>query len=202
MLLRSFMKGFIMDTMLFKNVKNRDVFFDPLDKFFNEELNSFFSNFFRKGQTDFPNVLKNSGFPKMDSYYLSAPKTLADELNSGDQFLSDGTNDQFKIEFAVPGMKADQINLEIHPGSDYGYSSDRKVLEIYSKSTATKEDKVFQISELKHSSFSRLVLLPEDISPDVDPSAVYENGILKLSWPVVKKVSNIPKPKKIEVKSV
>ena len=177
-----------MNTLLFKNVKSRDVFFDPLDKFFNDELNNFFHNFWRKGQTDFPNVLKNSGFPKMDSYYLPAGVR---------------TNvDQFIIEFAVPGMRADQINVEIYPGSDYGYSADRKILEIYSKLSYKDENKIFQVSELKHSSFSRLVLLPEDLRPNIDPSAIYDDGILRLTWPVSKVVDNVTKSKKIEVKMV
>lgn len=96
----------------------------------------------------------------------------------------------FHIEFAVPGLKKEDFNIEL----------DNDVLTVSSEvkeSNETKEEK-FTRKEFSFRSFRRSFTLPETVDSG-SINANYEDGILKLFVP--KKEEALPKPKRlIEIK--
>ena len=96
----------------------------------------------------------------------------------------------FHIEFAVPGFKKDDFNIEL----------DNDVLTISSEVKETKETKEekFTRKEFSFTSFRRAFTLPETVDGG-NINAHYEYGILKLLVP--KKEEALPTPKRlIEIK--
>lgn len=80
----------------------------------------------------------------------------------------------FHIELAVPGMKKEDFNIEIHDG----------VMSISSetKEESTSEERNYSKREFNYSSFERRFTLPDNIKEE-QVSAKYEDGILKVSVP-------------------
>lgn len=100
------------------------------------------------------------------------------------------TDDSFQIELAAPGLKKEDIKIDV----------DNDVLTISSeqKEEKTEENENYTRREFNYSSFSRSFYLP-DIA-DIDKiSAEYKDGVLNIVLP--KKESAIRKSKKtIEIK--
>jgi HSP20 family protein len=100
------------------------------------------------------------------------------------------TNENFQIELAVPGLKKEDIKIDL----------DQDVLTISSeqKEEKTEEKDNYTRREFNYSSFSRSFYLPEIADTD-KISAEYKDGVLNILIP--KKESAIKKPqKRIEIK--
>jgi HSP20 family protein len=102
------------------------------------------------------------------------------------------TNENFQIELAVPGLKKEDIKIDL----------DQDVLTISSEQkeekTEEKEKDNYTRREFNYSSFSRSFYLPEIADTD-KISAEYKDGVLNILIP--KKESAIKKPqKRIEIK--
>jgi len=100
------------------------------------------------------------------------------------------TNENFQIELAVPGIKKEDIKIDL----------DQDVLTISSeqKEEKTEERDNYTRREFNYSSFSRSFYLPEIADTD-KISAEYKDGVLNILIP--KKESAIKKPqKRIEIK--
>jgi HSP20 family protein len=100
------------------------------------------------------------------------------------------TNENFQIELAVPGLKKEDIKIDL----------DQDVLTISSeqKEEKTEERDNYTRREFNYSSFSRSFYLPEIADTD-KISAEYKDGVLNILIP--KKESAIKKPqKRIEIK--
>jgi len=129
----------------------RDDFLSPLEKTFNK----FYDEFIAERQ--FPNVLKSSGgYPHLD-------------------VLSEG--DKWMIEIACPGLKAEDVEVEIVPGKETRFLQiSGKMSDEHSHSDGAK----YHVQELHRSSFKRLIKLPANIKKE--PDAVMKDGMLKLTW--------------------
>ena len=148
---------------------NREEAFWPLQERFDNLFNSFFG-------FDSLNAVKSnarSGYPKLDVV-----------LN----------DNQYKVQAAVPGVKLDDLKVEILPDE-----TDRKVLKISGKMEnryQSPTDSVFQVRELRRSHFERTLLLPENLVGD--PDALLADGLLTLTWKTT--IDNKPQPKIVAVK--
>jgi len=94
-------------------------------------------------------------------------------------------DDSFQIEFAVPGFKKDDFNIEL----------DNDVLTVSSevKESNEKKEEKFTRKEYSFTSFKRAFTLPETVDGS-KIEASYEDGILRLFVP--KKDEALPKPKR------
>ncbi|UJH66819.1 Hsp20/alpha crystallin family protein [Allomuricauda sp. SCSIO 65647] len=92
----------------------------------------------------------------------------------------------FELEFAIPGMKRDDFNVEV----------DDNILTVSSEVKNEKEtkDKNYTRREFSYSSFKRSFTLPETVDED-NINASYVDGILRLALP--KKEEALPKPKRM-----
>lgn len=100
------------------------------------------------------------------------------------------TNENFQIELAVPGLKKEDLKIDL----------DNDVLTISSerKEEKTEEKDNYTRREFNYSSFSRSFYLPE-IADAEKISAEYKDGVLNIVIP--KKESAIRKPQRtIEIK--
>lgn len=95
------------------------------------------------------------------------------------------TDDAFKVELAVPGMKKEDFKIEVENG----------VLTIQAsrEESSEKEEKNYTRKEFSYSTFSRTFTMPDNISAD-QISASYEDGVLGLNLP--KKEESRKKPAK------
>jgi HSP20 family protein len=86
-------------------------------------------------------------------------------------------NGKYHVEFAVPGLKKDDIEIEANDNS-------------LTVSAKTKEDKGdesarYHYREIRSTEFSRTIKFPQEIDAN-QATASYDNGILSISVPSVK----------------
>lgn len=92
----------------------------------------------------------------------------------------------FVIELAVPGLKKEDIAIEV----------DKDLLKISSKNTSEKENVeenegvTYTRKEFNFTKFERSFTLPELVKTD-EIQANYENGIVKITLPKVEEAKNI-----------
>ncbi|MDT0203740.1 Hsp20 family protein [Nocardioides sp. AE5] len=95
--------------------------------------------------------------------------------------------DTFVLEFDLPGVSAEAIDLDI----------ERNVLTVRAERTARNGDWEMLASERSKGAFSRQLVLGDNL--DLDRiEAAYDAGVLRLNIPVAEKA----KPRKIEIGSV
>jgi HSP20 family protein len=143
-------------------VPRREDFFGPFETAIDRMVDDFFGNDFLEG-------LKGARFPKLNA------------LESDGQWL---------IQAGVPGVKPDDLDVEIAEG----------VLTISGKMVSEEEEKEanYFVRELSTKAFRRQIRLPETI--EGDPQATLKDGLLTLRWKLKKEVLEEAKSKKIEVK--
>ncbi|GMN09471.1 Hsp20/alpha crystallin family protein [Croceitalea sp. MTPC9] len=92
----------------------------------------------------------------------------------------------FELEFAIPGFKKEDFNIEV----------DNDVLTVSSelKNESEVKEENFTRKEFSFSSFKRAFTLPETID-EGKINANYEDGILRLTLP--KREEALPKPKRL-----
>lgn len=137
---------------------------------YNKPLFPRWSNFFE-------GILPEERFSSFDSNFNLVPAANIEEKDA-----------EFLITMAVPGVKKEDINVEIHDN----------VITISSEQEESSEDsdKNFSRKEYSYKSFSRTFKLPQNVQED-NIVANYENGELILQLP--KAESEAKKVKKIEV---
>ena len=93
---------------------------------------------------------------------------------------------EFRIDFAVPGMKREDFAIEI----------DNNELSISSKTNSENETKTenYTRREFNFQSFKRVFTLPKSVNVD-GIQANYVDGLLKVTLP--KKEEALPKPKRV-----
>jgi HSP20 family protein len=80
--------------------------------------------------------------------------------------------DSFQLSMAVPGMKKEDLNIDI----------EGNLLTISAEKEEKAEDKKLNREEYNYSCFSRTFTLPEDVKKDkID--AEYKDGVLKMVLP-------------------
>lgn len=81
---------------------------------------------------------------------------------------------QYEIEFAVPGAKKEDFNIQIDEENQLVVSMEKTVEE--------NKDKHYLRHEFSHTLFRQTFVLPEDIKRD-EISARTENGVLYITLP-------------------
>jgi HSP20 family protein len=99
-------------------------------------------------------------------------------------------NDQFLIDVAVPGMKKEDLKINLNDN----------ILTISCEKKEEKEEKDKKITrrEFSYSSFMRSFQLPENIKAE-EISAEYKEGVLKLKVPKQEESKQAPTPKQISI---
>ncbi len=85
------------------------------------------------------------------------------------------SKEDFKLDFAVPGMKKEDFHLNIE-GNMLTISSEKE------SSKDTNHDSRYTRKEYSYSSFSRSFSLPEDVNSE-NIEASYHDGILHITMP-------------------
>ena len=104
-------------------------------------------------------------------------------------------DDSLICQFTVPGVQLEDISLDITDEESGKYLSISGKL---SSEYADFSSDEYQIKELSSQEFRRVLRLPDDVS-DEEPLAVLRNGILTLTFGLIKAVDNAPESKKIKI---
>jgi len=99
------------------------------------------------------------------------------------------TGDHFVVEFDLPGVPADSIDLTV----------ERNVLTVHASRTRRESDGTgheMVVSERPFGTFSRQLFLGETLDTEAI-KATYDDGVLRLEIPVAEQA----KPRKVEVKA-
>ena len=130
----------------FTSVPSRQSVFDHHEQMLNKFFDDFWGN--RKNF-----IHSNTSYPKMDIFE---------------------SEDYFYIDCAVPGVKEDNLQIEIVKES--------KLLTIKGKSNVLRIDKYNEhLKELKHSAFTRTVQLPDYVELDAE-EVTLQDGILYMAF--------------------
>ena len=97
------------------------------------------------------------------------------------------TDDDVVVEMSLPGVKPEELNIQI-TGDTLTISGERKSVE------EDKKKEYYQ-KQIRYGSFAQSVALPTNIKADA-ADAHFEHGVLKIVIPKAEEA----KPKKIEVK--
>lgn len=99
------------------------------------------------------------------------------------------TDERYEINIELPGVKPDDIHVEVH----------ENVLTVRGEKRETREEKgkTWYFSERRFGSFNRSFRLPPDVQAD-DVEASVNDGVLTLSIPKPKPSARAPR--KIEVR--
>ncbi|MCX8092641.1 MAG: Hsp20/alpha crystallin family protein [Candidatus Goldbacteria bacterium] len=140
-------------------------------------------------------LIKRSGTPSrrdifadfFDSFFNTDLLPASERLSPAVDIVED--KDKYVLKADIPGMKQDDIKVEVDDG----------VLKIYGERKHEKKeedkDKKYHYYERSYGAFERRFVLPSD--SDVDKiDAKYENGVLEIQIPKTES----KKPKEIKVK--
>lgn len=105
------------------------------------------------------------------------------------------SEDELVFNYAVPGVKLKDLNVEVHHDEQGSLLS---VSGRLSSNYKYNEDN-YQIRELSSQEFRRVVRLPDDVTED-DPQAELKDGILKLTFKTLQKDNLENSVKKITIK--
>jgi HSP20 family protein len=100
------------------------------------------------------------------------------------------TDDEIVVKAALPGIKADEVNINI-TGEVLTLKG-----EVKREEEKASKEKAWHIREQRYGSFERSVVLPTDVVAD-KAKAEFENGILTITLPKADEV----KPRSITVKA-
>lgn len=94
---------------------------------------------------------------------------------------------QFVVRADVPGLRKDQVNVEIEGGN----------LVISGERSQEHEERrgTFYRSERVYGSFYRVIPLPEGVDPN-QAKATFDNGVLEVTMPAPQRTE----PKRIEIR--
>ncbi len=98
------------------------------------------------------------------------------------------TDDEIVIRAAVPGLKADDVQINV--------TGDVLTIKGEFKQKEETKEKTYHIREQRWGAFERSILLPTDIVAD-KAKAEFENGVLTITMPKAEEV----RPKTITVKA-
>jgi len=96
-------------------------------------------------------------------------------------------NGTYELAADLPGLKKDDIKIEIHDNV-LTIKGEKKVEE-------EKKEKNYRLAERYHGEFMRTFTLPDNVNKD-GIEAEFKDGVLKLTIPKTEQ----PKPREIEVK--
>jgi HSP20 family molecular chaperone IbpA len=158
----------------------RDDFFFPLEQHFNR----FFDEFF-KSTKDVTSISASVGFPRMDIVETKPRVTCIDGKTV------DVPGD-LTIKASVSGWDQADIQVEVTPENVVVISGSK------SKGEGSSDPPVYHLKELRQTSFTRSVRLPDYVRGD--PEATMKDGILTLRWKTDRKPPE-PQTRRIAIKS-
>ena len=125
----------------------------------------------RNGST-LPTVFEDF-FKPWNEWFDNSSSALGRTLNMPAVNITE-TKEEFKLAFAVPGMKKDDFDVNV----------DGNMLTVSCEKKESKEEKEHQYTrkEYNYSSFSRSFSLPDEVSKD-NIHASYTDGVLYLQLP-------------------
>jgi HSP20 family protein len=94
--------------------------------------------------------------------------------------------DQFIVEFDLPGVNADSLNLDV----------ERNVLTVHAERPSLDQDREMVAAERPRGVFSRQLFLGDNLDAD-QIEASYHDGVLRLTIPVAERA----KPRRIQIAS-
>jgi HSP20 family protein len=151
------------------NLARRDNVFDELFDFRHT-----FDNIFNR-------LLRDSRSSKaLDMEIVSVPPAEA---------WVDSKNKQYHVRFALPGVNANEVQLEVE-GNTLTVSGEHKTDQ-------EKTEADYVLKEFSYQRFRRSVLLPEGVDTE-KISAEYNNGVLEATVPL----SESALPKQVPIKSL
>jgi HSP20 family protein len=98
------------------------------------------------------------------------------------------TEDEVVVKAALPGMKADQVQISV--------TGDALTLRGESQQESEESGKTYHIREQRYGAFERSLMLPTQVESG-KAQAEFENGVLTITLPK----SELVKPKTINVKA-
>ena len=98
------------------------------------------------------------------------------------------TDDEIVVKASLPGVKADEVQINI--------TGDVLTLKGETKQVEEKKDKAWHMREQRWGAFERAIALPTEVVAD-KAKAEFENGILTITLPKAEEV----KPKIINIKA-
>jgi HSP20 family protein len=98
------------------------------------------------------------------------------------------TDDEIVVKASLPGVKADEVQINI--------TGEILTLKGETKQVEEKKDKAWHMREQRWGAFERAIALPTEVVAD-KAKAEFENGILTISLPKAEEV----KPKIINIKA-
>jgi HSP20 family protein len=98
------------------------------------------------------------------------------------------TDDEVVVKAALPGMKADQVQISV--------TGDLLTLKGEFKEKEETEEKAYHIREQRYGAFERSVMLPTQVQSD-KAKAEFEDGVLTIALPKAEEM----RPKTITVKA-
>ncbi len=98
------------------------------------------------------------------------------------------TDDEIVVKASLPGVKADEVQINI--------TGEILTLKGETKQVEEKKDKAWHVREQRWGTFERAIALPTEVVAD-KAKAEFENGILTISLPKAEEV----KPKIINIKA-
>lgn len=128
-----------------------------LSSYLEKEFDDFFRGFF--SDTSLNNLIRDTGYPKMDVW-----------TEKGNWYT----------RFALPGVSKDNIKVEIIP-----INKNSKKLRVSGKMSEefnSNDDTKYTVKEIKKSSFTREILLPDFI--EESPNTDFKEGVLTLKWKI------------------
>ena len=98
------------------------------------------------------------------------------------------TDDEIVVKASLPGVKADEVQINI--------TGEILTLKGETKQVEEKKEKAWHVREQRWGSFERTIALPSEVVSD-KAKAEFENGILTITLPKAEEV----KPKIINIKA-
>lgn len=98
------------------------------------------------------------------------------------------TDDEIVVKASLPGVKADEVQINI--------TGEILTLKGETKQVEEKKDKAWHMREQRWGTFERAIALPTEVTAD-KAKAEFENGILTITLPKAEEV----KPKIINIKA-
>lgn len=98
------------------------------------------------------------------------------------------TDDEIVVKASLPGVKADEVQINI--------TGEILTLKGETKQVEEKKDKAWHMREQRWGTFERAIALPTEVTAD-KAKAEFENGILTITLPKAEEV----KPKIISIKA-
>lgn len=128
---------------------------------------------------------------KSDTKKKNIKKKKDDDNDSDGQLTVDvyKDGDFIVVESTVAGVDPDDLDINI--------TSESVTIKGERERSKEIDDKNFYYQECFWGSFSRSIILPEEVDPDESEANFDKNGVLKIKMPVLKK----SKAKKLEVKT-